>query len=207
MTKVVITGSKNSSNSDHILGKWLHEYFTDNFELIQLSRATGYDFYKNYDEMVKIAKSADIFVNSACIDDFQIKMLEDVYGHVPYMLVLGSVTGDFYEPFLNSKDWYDHHSDYIRVKHILKKRCQMLPLEQLSSNTKLLHLTITEVENFNDRRGITQQHLANVIEFWLLNPVISNIDFQFFTSEHFFSEYKMSKINTILNHYNATRIR
>ena len=81
--KVVITGSKKSCIKPgiHKMNHWLHEYFSQ-FDLVQISRATGYDFDTDYDKAVEVARTADIFVNSACVKDYQVKFLNDVYGHV-----------------------------------------------------------------------------------------------------------------------------
>ena len=188
--KVVMTGGGTSNNSSHVLGKWLFEMFDNT---VQLSRTTGYDFYKNYEDIVNEARTADLFINCACVDDFQIKLLEDVYDYVPNMLVVGSIAGDF------------HHilkDDYTVVKYNLKKRCKMLPLERKTNITNLLHLTLTEVEDVdNNKEGITKNQLKNVIEFWLKNPVMTNIDMKFFIGEHFLTGEKLEKVNRVLDFY------
>jgi hypothetical protein len=188
--KVVMTGGGNSLNPSHFLGKWLFEMFDNT---VQLSRTTGYDFNKNYDEIVKEARTADLFINCACVDDYQIKLLEDVYGYVPNMLVIGSISGDFYQAM---------DIPYAKIKHDLKKRCKMIPLEHKTSATNLLHLTVTEVEDLaNNKEGINKNQLKDLIEFWLRNPIMANIDLKFFIGEHFLTGEKLEKVNRVLEFY------
>lgn len=188
--KVVITGGGNSLDTSHVLGKWFLEIFKD---AVQLSRSTGYDFYTNYDSIVSEARKADLFINCSCVDDYQIKLLEDVYGHVPYMLVVGSISGDFHLALDNT---------YSKVKHQLKKRCKMIPLEKKDNSTNLLHLTITEVENEEIKKdGVTKDQLKELIEFWIKNPIMANVDLKFFISDDFLSEEKIAKVNKVLEFY------
>lgn len=188
--KVVITGGGHSLNESHVLGKWFVQMFDGS---IQLSRSTGYDFYKNYNEIVEVAKTADLFINCSCIDNFQIKLLEDVYGHVPYMIVVGSVSGDFHKAL---------NDNYAKIKYDLKNKCKMIPLEKKSNATNLLHLTITEVEDLrNQKDGVNKDQLKDLINYWLKNPIMSNIDLKFFIGEHFLSGEKLKKINRVLETY------
>jgi len=188
--KVVMTGGGTSENPSHFLGKWLFEMFEGT---VQLSRTTGYDFTINYDEIIKEARSADLFINCACVEDYQIKLLEDVYGWVPNMLVIGSVSGDFYQAI---------NDPYSKIKHELKDRCKMIPLEKKTDITNLLHLTITEVEDTsNSKEGISKNQLKDLIEFWLRNPVMSNIDLKFFIGKHFLTGEKLEKVNRVLEFY------
>lgn len=188
--KVVMTGGGKSDNPSHFLGKWLFEMFDNT---VQLSRTTGYDFKINYDEIVKEARTADLFINCACVEDYQIKLLDDVYGWVPNMLVIGSISGDFYQAI---------NDPYSKVKHELKKRCKMIPLERKTIVTNLLHLTVTEVEDLqNNKEGITRNQLKEIIEFWLRNPVMSNVDLKFFIGEHFLTGEKLEKVNRVLEFY------
>lgn len=189
--KVVITGSPTSSNNDHIISSWYFEYFK-NHEVIQISRATGYDFNKNYDEIVSIAQSADIFVNNSCIKDFQIKLLQDVYDHVPYMIISGSVSGDFHEA-LSSPD------GYTKIKQDLKKESKLLPLVDYKNSTKLLHLTLTELETPSiNKKGLTYNQFSKVLDFWFDFPVFTNIDFKYFVEN---DDKKIKKVQSVVDYY------
>ena len=188
--KVVMTGGGNSDNPSHFLGKWLFEMFDNT---VQLSRTTGYDFYSNYDDIVKEARTADLFINCACVDEYQIKLLDDIYGYIPNMLVVGSISGDFYQAI---------NDPYSKIKFDLKKRCKMIPLERKTSVTNLLHLTVTEVEDVaNNKEGINKNQLKELVEFWLRNPVMSNVDLKFFIGKHFLTGEKLEKVNRVLKFY------
>jgi methyl coenzyme M reductase subunit C-like uncharacterized protein (methanogenesis marker protein 7) len=198
--KIVITGGKKSiiKPGHHVMQEWLHDYFSKH-EVIQLSRETGYDLDKQYDEIVKIAQSADVFVNSACVKDYQIKLLEDVYSYVPYLICVGSIAGDFHE----APQKYENHSNYAEVKHRLKERCKWLPLETLDTKTKLLHLNITETVDPNyDVAGLKQIELNDILDFWFKNPIMSNIDFKFFTESYHY-EGKKEKIKKVVEYYDS----
>jgi len=202
--KVVITGGRQSGINPgiHVLNSWLHDYFKD-FDLVQLSRETGYDFDKNYDECVEIARTADIFVNSACVKDYQIKFLEDVYGHVPYIICLGSIAGDFKD----APQSYPNHPNYAEVKDKLKQRCKWIALERIddSLKTNLVHLNITETEdkNFNVV-GLVKHDLYKILDFWIENPIMQNIDMKFYT-ESYHKEQKRNKVKKIVDYYNDKR--
>ena len=73
--RVVITGSKKSNTPGHVMNGWMHDYF-EGHEIITISKSNGYDFYTDYDRILEVAKTADIFVNSAAVDKFQIKFFK-----------------------------------------------------------------------------------------------------------------------------------
>lgn len=202
--KVVITGGRDSGIKPgvHTMNSWLHDYFNEGNEVIQLSRETGYDFDKDYDKCVEIARTADIFVNSACVNDYQIRFLNDVYGYVPYLLTIGSIAGEF----LEVQQGYDNHPNYVEVKNKLKQRCKWIQLEQMDNQTtKLLHLNITETcDPKYNVIGLEKTDLNKVLDFWFENPIMSNIDMRFFT-ESYHKEYKRNKVQRIIDHYNDKR--
>ena len=190
--RVVITGGSSSLRQGHALSTHISECFPDH-EIVLLNRSTGYDFYKNYEDIVHEARKADLFINCACVGNFQIKLLEDVYDYVPNMLVLGSISGDFHRVL---------NDEYAIVKFNLKKRCKLLPLERKTNKTNLLHITLTEVEELaNNKEGITVSQLRNIIDFWLQNPVMTNIDIKFFIGEHFLTGEKLEKVNRVVEFY------
>jgi hypothetical protein len=200
MKRVAITGGKESGINPgiHVLNSWLHEYFKEKYEIIQLSRATGYDFYKNYDDIVNIGKTCDIFVNSACVEDFQIKLLEDLYDKVPNLICLGSVAGDFHE----APQSYENHVTYPQVKFNLMERCKFIPLERMSSKTNLLYLNITETEDLNyGVEGLQKNQLTKILDFWIENPYVKRIDLKFFIGEMFKTHGKRKKIDKVLAYY------
>lgn len=190
--RVGITGSKESNTSGHVMNGWMHDYFKDH-EIIQLSRSTGYDFNINYAEAVEVAKTVDIFVNSAAVGDCQVRFLNDLYGHVPKIITLGSVAGDFSEAL---PDFYP------KMKHEVKLANKLLPLRHGNSFTKLLHLTITEVENLEKGiAGLTYEQLAKMLDFWLENPIFINIDLKYFNDVGYQTDTKNEKVKRIVDYY------
>jgi|TARA_B100001094_G_scaffold40088_1_gene34685 hypothetical protein len=200
--KVVIIGGKESGIAPgiHNMNNWLHEYFAQ-YDLVQLSRVTGYDLDTKYDEIVEIARTADIFINSACVKDYQIKLLDDVYGHVPFLICLGSIAGDMYPAPQN----YPNHPNYPEVKHKLKERCKWIQLEKQDATTNLLHLNVTETEDHKyNVKGLQQPQLFKILDFWFDNPYIANMDLKFWT-ESYVKEYKQKKIKGIIDYFNNQR--
>ena len=200
MKRVAITGGMESCINPgiHVMNSWLHNYFKEKYEVIQLSRATGYDFYKNYDDILNIGKTCDIFVNSACVADFQIKLLEDLYGHVPNLICLGSVAGEFHE----APQTYKHHPTYPLVKFKLRERCKFIALETMSNKTNLLHLNITETEDLHyGVEGLQKNQLAHILDFWIENPYIRGMDLKFFIGKAFNEGTKKEKVAKILAYY------
>ncbi len=195
--KVVITGSKKSCIKPgiHKMNHWLHEYFSQ-FDLVQISRATGYDFDTDYDKAVEVARTADIFVNSACVKDYQVKFLNDVYGHVPTMICLGSIAGDMF----GAPQKYDNHPNYPEVKHELKERCKWIQLEKQDAKTNLLHLNITETKEVEwNTEGLDKDQLFNTLDFWLNNQYISNIGYKFWSENY--GEQKLAKVKGIVDYF------
>ena len=181
---VAITGSRKGirHSGSHILN-WLHDYFSS-YNVTQLSRETGYDFYKNFDDIVNKILKNDIFVNASCIDDFQIKLLNAVYGKVKYIICIGSIAGDF-----------NTDEDYAKVKRNLKERCKMLPIETLNTDTNLFHMTISEVEK--DGKGMSKNEFSRVLDFWFANPTIANVDFKHYVESY--DDWKIEKVRKIVD--------
>lgn len=160
--KCVITGHSRK------IGKALADYFQKNgWEVIGLSNSNGYDIRTQYQEMVTIAKTADLFINNLCVEDCQIRFLNDLDGKVDKIITCGSIAGDF-----------DHHLNiwYSRVKKELKTLCKQL---SLTSNTKHLHLNISMAEDAKSTDyGLPYSDIVNAVDFWLKNPRVNNIEFE-----------------------------
>ena len=181
---VAITGSrKGIRHSGSYLLNWLHDYFAD-YKVTQLSRETGYDFNKNFDAIVSEILKNDIFINASCIDDFQVRLLNAVYGKVKYIICIGSIAGDF-----------DTDEKYAKVKRALKQRCKMLPIETLNIYTNLFHMTISEVEK--DGKGMSQTEFSKVLDFWFENPTVANVDFKRYIESY--DDWKKDKIKRIVD--------
>jgi hypothetical protein len=189
--RIVITGSRQSNIPGHVINSWLHDYFAGN-DIITISRSHGYDFYNDYKKIINVAKTADVFVNSAAVDNFQVRFFQDLYGSVPKIISLGSIAGDF-------SDAIDDF--YPKMKHRLKMAHKLTPLTDLTISSDILHLTLTEVENKEENiSGMTYIQLKKVLDFWFENPFFSNIDLRFF-KEFYTDKDKKSKIERVLKYY------
>lgn len=192
--KVAITGSPNSSlNPNHKINEWLYRYFCD-YEVVQISRSTGYDFYENYDAALEKVQQCDLFVNSACVSDYQLHFLKDTYGKVKKIINIGSIAGDFYK----AQQTYNHEN-YPEVKYKLKKLCRILPLKS-GPHSDILHLNISEIEH-DEVKGITYDQIKNCLDFWFDNLYVQNMDIKPFADVDIMDTKKSNKIKTVLEIY------
>jgi hypothetical protein len=160
--KCVITGHTTG------LGKALFDHFqTLGWEVIGLSRQTGYDLNVNLDKVVEVANSADLFINNANVEQAQINLLNAVNKNVK-QVVMGSVAGEFNQQL---------KSNYSQNKADLAQRCREL---SLLPNTKILHIQISMLEDaVNGEVLIKYKEVIDTIDFWLSNPKFTNISFEF----------------------------
>lgn len=159
--KCVITGHTRG------IGKSLYDYFVSKgWKVVGFSSSTGHDVRVSYDEILKEAKTADLFVNNLCVEDCQIRFLKDLNGKVKRIINCGSIAGDF-----------QHLLDieYTRVKKELKKLCKDY---SLLGKSNILHLNITMAEDAKSTDyGIPFTDIVNAVDFWLDNPRVNNIEF------------------------------
>lgn len=160
--KCVITGHTTG------LGKAMFEHFQQlGWEVIGVSRQTGYDLTTDIDRVVELANSADLFINNANVDRAQFELLNAVNKNVK-QIVLGSVAGEFNQQL---------QSDYSQHKADLAQRCREL---SLLPDTKILHIQISMLEDaVNGDVLIKYQEVIDVINFWLANPRFTTISFEF----------------------------
>jgi len=189
--RVVITGSKQSNTPGHVMNGWMHNYFS-NDEIVTISRSHGFDFYNDYNKIIDIAKTADVFVNSAAVDNFQVRFFQDLYGHVPKIISLGSIAADFSDAI---NDFYPKMKQQLKMKH------KFLPLTDFKISSDILHITLTEVENKQENiSGMSYNQIKKILDFWFENPFFTNIDLKYF-KETYTDEEKLSKIKRVLAYY------
>jgi NAD(P)-dependent dehydrogenase (short-subunit alcohol dehydrogenase family) len=159
--KCVITGHTRG------IGKSLYEYFVfKGWKVIGFSTSTGHDIRECYDTILKEARTADLFVNNLCVDDYQIKFLHDLNGKIKRIINCGSIAGD-YDDLLNI--------NYSRVKKELKQLCKHYSLQ---GESNILHLNITMAEDAKSTDyGIPYTDIVNAVDFWMDNPRVNNIEF------------------------------
>lgn len=160
--KCVITGHTSG------LGKSLFEHFNSlGWEVIGVSRQTGYDLSKDLSNVIELVNNSDLFINNANVDRAQLNLLNSVDKKVK-QVILGSVAGEFHQQL---------QSDYSRHKFDLAKRCREL---SLLPDTKILHIQISMLEDAVNSDVLTKYNeVIDVIDFWLKNPRFTNIAFEF----------------------------
>lgn len=161
--KVVVTGHSRG------IGKAIYEYFKDNgHEVIGLSTQNGYDIVDRYEEALKIARTADVFVNNVWDKHKQLQFLKDLLGEVDKIIVCGSRAGDLI-------DHVSKKREYIESKNLLKQECFKQSFYYPNS---ILHLNISQCENaVKQDPGTYYIDIVNAIDFWLKNPRVFNIEF------------------------------
>ena len=161
--KFVITGHT------HGIGKYLFTELTNSGHLVfGVSRFSGYNLEESIDDVTELADVCDVFINNAAIGDCQLRLLEALHNKVPQMIVMGSIAGDYHELI---------QSEYSANKRALATRCKEL---SLVPGNKLLHLNISMLEDaVSSDNLISFKEVADVINFWITNPKINKIDFEF----------------------------
>lgn len=141
MIKVGITGTTRG------LGKALHDHFVNKgCHVIAFNRGS---------DIVNNAIGCDLFINNTY--GIQTDLLNQLYGRVGKMVVMGSIVTDFPDPEM---------PDYTQKKIELEERV----LELKDSNILLLKISSTAYNN--------SQVIINAIEYWLENPLVNVISFK-----------------------------
>lgn len=152
------------------IGKAIAEYFSSKgWEVIGLSRSNGYDVNSRYDDMVQVARTADLFVNNMSRNNCQVRFLHDLIGKVSKIICCGSIAADFHQQI---KD------QYSQEKLELKNLCKQYSMTH-QDYTKILHLNISLTQDSIETDcGVPHSDIVNSIEFWLSNQRVNNIEFE-----------------------------
>lgn len=187
--KIVITGHTKG------IGKAIADHFKE-FEVIGLSRSNGYDIDRNFDKVVEKIKGADLFINNAYRDQQQLKLFNAVKSHVGKIICMGSISRLYPELI---------PTDYVHDKQDLYEAMRLHSLTPGTCPT--LHLDLSFIEstevNHNDPTAFSSDHhisfedILNAIDFWLKNPRIKNIEFEWKLTTHVRSE--LERINPNLD--------
>jgi NADP-dependent 3-hydroxy acid dehydrogenase YdfG len=161
--KCIITGHTTG------VAKVIYDYLKEaGWEVIGVSRATGYDLATDIDSIVELSQGADLFINCANVGRAQLELLEKLHDKVDRMIVFGSVAGDFHQQL---------QSDYSEHKRDLANRCFDLSLKP---DVKILHLNISMMEDaVTGDVLISYTEVMDTINFWLANPRIRSIAYEF----------------------------
>lgn len=166
--KVVITGHTRG------IGNALYNHFPG---AIGLSRSNGYDIDKDFDKVVDAIKGCDLFINNAYRDEQQLKLFNAVKDHVGKIVCMGSISRLYPELI---------PTDYVHDKQALYEAMRMHSL--IPNTCPTLHLDLSFIENtdvnFNDPTAFTSDNhitfaeIISAIDFWLINPKVKNIEFE-----------------------------
>jgi hypothetical protein len=161
--KCIITGHTSG------IAKVIYEHLkAQGWEVIGVSRTTGYDLTTDLDKVVTLSEGADLFINCANVGRAQLELLEKLHDTVKHMIVFGSVAGDFHQQL---------QTEYSEHKCDLAKRCFDLSLKP---NVSILHLNISMLEDaVTGDVLISYKEVIDTIEFWLSNPRIRSIAYEF----------------------------
>ena len=184
--KIAITGHTSG------IGKGMYDHFLNqNHEVFGLSRSNGFDISKNIKEIVEISKECDLFINNAYSGDSQLKLLMLLKDKVNNIVVCGSSSRNYLNIINN---------EYSKNKQNLAEVCRLLSLKEGGPN--ILHLDITfihnsefDVDTIGSDYGVTIREIVNVVDFWLGNPKITQIQFSTKLTTHMCNKLKNSGAN------------
>lgn len=173
--KCIITGHTSG------VGKKIYDHLlAAGHNVIGISRSSGFDLTTDIDKIVELSNGCDVFINNSCVGNCQQQLLEKLYNRVGKMIVVGSIAGDYHDLI---------KSDYSQNKLLLAERCKELSI--LPGN-QILHLKISMLEDaVSSDVLISFDEVINVIDFWIKNPRLTSIDFEFKLTP-----YTLEKIKT-----------
>jgi hypothetical protein len=155
--KIAITGHTSG------LGKAFFDHWSANHEVIGLSRSSGHDISKNRDQIVETVSRCDLFFNNAHCGICQAKLLSALVNKLP-IITSGSMGSDY--AHTNNQYYKDKKTVEIIYKTLVKK-----------SQRPLLLLKMGYLENYKDKQMIPYQAIIHAVEFWLINPRVTMIEF------------------------------
>lgn len=170
--KIVITGHTTG------LGKALFGHFTSlGHDVKGASRLNGYTLPEDIDRVKELAKDCDLFIANTAVG--QLDLLQELHDKVGMFVAIGSIAGDYHELIL---------TDYSFRKRELAKRCKEL---SLVPGNKILHLNVSMLEDAESSDNlISFQEVIDTIDFWIKNPRINKIDFEFKLTEFTLEQVK-----------------
>lgn len=159
--RIVITGHTKG------LGKVLFDHFVEQgHDVTGASRSNGYYLPEDINHVKELALGCDLFIANAT--EGQIYLLQELHDRVGMFIAIGSIAGDYHQLI---------QSDYSAKKADLAKRCKEL---SLVPNNKILHLNVSMLEDaVSSDNLISFKEVVDTIDFWIKNPRITKMDFEF----------------------------
>jgi len=175
--KCIITGHTSG------IGKYLYEYYQGkNWEVIGMSRSNGYDILTERERIINDSLGADLFINNASSGNSQLELLKKLCKFIPKIVTMGSAGTEFTE-ILDKK--------YIFDKKNLEEKFKLITMNPGIADMLLIKLSFAEtsynrekVDRLDSDFTISYQEIANVIDFWINNSKIRQIDFTIKLTEY-----------------------
>jgi hypothetical protein len=157
--KIVITGHTSG------LGKQIYDHLKSEHSVIGLSRSNGYDLTQNYSQVLDTVKNADIFFNNAYSGIVQSDFINDLANAECAVVTSGSMAAN-----------YDH-SQYCLDKRIIEDTYNNHKKEY-AGRSLLLKMGYLENNTTSQCIPIAYSEIIKAIEFWLITPRCSMIEFR-----------------------------
>jgi hypothetical protein len=158
--KIVITGHTGG------LGLAIYNHFIcseNSHHVVGLSRSNGYDI-NDTDKIIEVAETADIFFNNAYSGLAQSELIRGLMNRTR-IVTSGSMGADY------------HHLDnqYYRDKHNIEQCHRSI---KKIVDCPMLLLKMGFLQNFPDRYPISYSTVLRAIDFWIIEPRVSVIEFE-----------------------------
>jgi NAD(P)-dependent dehydrogenase (short-subunit alcohol dehydrogenase family) len=149
------------------VAKIIYEHFLSlGWEVVGISRSTGYDLTTDVDRVVTLATNCDVFIN--CANVSQLELLNKLNSKVKRMIVFGSIAGDFHSQL---------QTNYSKTKNELATRCFEL---SMNPDVHILYLNVSMLEDaVSSDVLISYKDIVDAIDFWLVHPNIRSIAYEF----------------------------
>jgi hypothetical protein len=202
--KCVITGHTTG------IGKAIYDHFlTLGWEVIGLSRTTGFTIPNDLDKIIEVSTDCDLFINSSYAGGNQDILVQALSNKVKKMIVLGSIAR--FEPFNVLIP------EYATAKQKVAEACRLVSIT--NSDMPLLHMDIAFIEgstpnladpdptNFVGDFVIEYQEILSAIDFWLSNTKIRQIEFRWKLSPILYYQLRRldNKSEILNNLYNSVK--
>lgn len=161
---IVITGHTSR------LGLAIYEHFRKfpDSVVTGISRTTGFDLSTETDvnRLIDLVRNnkCDYFFNNAHVDGVQSILLRELSEHT-CVISSGSMAADAAQ--VKPEPYYLNKYD-LEFTHRLIKKNNTLPM---------LLLKMGYLENYADKEPVSYETIINAIDFWMLNPRVSMIEF------------------------------
>jgi hypothetical protein len=178
--KCLVTGSTSG------IGKKFVEYCeSQNWEVYKISRSDGYDIEKDFHKIIRIAKSCDIVFNNLCYNDCQIKLLQECYRHVSFIINSGGIIREFSS--------LKEDVSYIKQKlYTAAEEISVAPTHLKFAKILYLDFSFNEESTAKDRFNNTNctrlSSIITIIDQWLNDPCYWYIRFPMILETEFYKE-------------------